>query len=259
MDFLDTETDLYDLFGETGTCVVCQEDLKDGERVRSLTSCSHIFHAACIEPWFERKRECPLCRKSIGPPAEPSNTDQRSVQDVNNLLERLQQLYTGLQNFMNGTALTASTSQNYQSFFEIARSLLVAAPDTNERTVALTNVDAVELRMRYALSFCLVDGILRRFSTAAEYMPHRAQINTLIANLQVNGLRPVPIDTETRTALVRSQEKLRDECKTRFQITGTVRAVRNSSHVKNWATILAAMPELQQVWSSAEVATAAAQ
>ena len=30
-----------------------------------LTPCSHIFHAECLEKWFEFKKECPNCRISM--------------------------------------------------------------------------------------------------------------------------------------------------------------------------------------------------
>ena len=30
-----------------------------------LTPCNHVFHAKCLEKWFERKKECPYCRKEI--------------------------------------------------------------------------------------------------------------------------------------------------------------------------------------------------
>ena len=30
-----------------------------------LTPCKHVFHAKCLEKWFERKKECPYCRKEI--------------------------------------------------------------------------------------------------------------------------------------------------------------------------------------------------
>ena len=56
-------TDLYDLFGENAFCNVCFEDVKEGERVRCLLECNHIFHSVCIEKWFHEKTVCPTCRK----------------------------------------------------------------------------------------------------------------------------------------------------------------------------------------------------
>ena len=30
-----------------------------------LLKCGHVYHTACIEKWFEMKKECPSCRSSI--------------------------------------------------------------------------------------------------------------------------------------------------------------------------------------------------
>ncbi|KNC50112.1 esterase/lipase [Thecamonas trahens ATCC 50062] len=51
------------------TCVICLEDLVDGEPSRRLP-CSHVFHADCIAEWVARKAECPTCRGALSPPSE---------------------------------------------------------------------------------------------------------------------------------------------------------------------------------------------
>jgi len=58
-------TELFDLFGEEGFCPVCQTALADGERVRAVVKCQHLFHAKCLEPWLETNNTCPLCRIEI--------------------------------------------------------------------------------------------------------------------------------------------------------------------------------------------------
>lgn len=30
-----------------------------------ITPCNHLFHSPCLELWFERKKECPNCRKQL--------------------------------------------------------------------------------------------------------------------------------------------------------------------------------------------------
>ena len=39
------------------------KNLKDKKYM--LLKCGHVFHTACIEKWFEIKKECPSCRSSI--------------------------------------------------------------------------------------------------------------------------------------------------------------------------------------------------
>ena len=65
MDVINFRTELYDLFGETIFCSVCQEDVEEGERVRVIGNCQHGFHAKCIEPWLLNKGSCALCRAPI--------------------------------------------------------------------------------------------------------------------------------------------------------------------------------------------------
>ena len=36
-----------------------------GEKKYMLIYCGHVFHSACLEKWFDRKKECPNCRASM--------------------------------------------------------------------------------------------------------------------------------------------------------------------------------------------------
>lgn len=50
-----------------GTCTICLDLLRDGERVIArIKSCKHVFHTKCITDWFESKAmaTCPLCRST---------------------------------------------------------------------------------------------------------------------------------------------------------------------------------------------------
>lgn len=46
-------------------CVICLEDIKDGEICRVLPECSHVFHKACVGLWLMKKRVCPICRLRV--------------------------------------------------------------------------------------------------------------------------------------------------------------------------------------------------
>ncbi|KAJ9698411.1 hypothetical protein PVL29_007480 [Vitis rotundifolia] len=46
-------------------CVICLEDIKDGEICRVLPECSHVFHKACVGSWLMKKRVCPICRLRV--------------------------------------------------------------------------------------------------------------------------------------------------------------------------------------------------
>ena len=46
-------------------CAVCLCELSEGERVRRLPKCSHVFHVVCIDSWLERRAKCPLCVQTV--------------------------------------------------------------------------------------------------------------------------------------------------------------------------------------------------
>lgn len=48
-----------------GDCVICLDGLKEGDHVRSLPQCGHVFHRACIDLWLLRHTRCPLCTTEV--------------------------------------------------------------------------------------------------------------------------------------------------------------------------------------------------
>lgn len=47
------------------TCAVCMDELDPAGLLRRLP-CTHVFHAACIDPWLtQRSATCPVCRHVI--------------------------------------------------------------------------------------------------------------------------------------------------------------------------------------------------
>lgn len=53
--------DISHLEREVKRCVICLEDLKNGDKVISLP-CIHFFHSNCIKAWFSKKNSCPICK-----------------------------------------------------------------------------------------------------------------------------------------------------------------------------------------------------
>ncbi|XP_044372730.1 E3 ubiquitin-protein ligase Os03g0188200-like [Triticum aestivum] len=51
-------------------CAVClAEFADDGEKLRLLPGCCHVFHAACIDVWLAAHVTCPVCRADLADPA----------------------------------------------------------------------------------------------------------------------------------------------------------------------------------------------
>ena len=47
---------------ENNECIICLENMKTGDKIKIL-ECGHIYHNECINDWFKRKKECPVCFK----------------------------------------------------------------------------------------------------------------------------------------------------------------------------------------------------
>ncbi|XP_061964580.1 RING-H2 finger protein ATL56-like [Populus nigra] len=54
---------------ETGanqtSCVVCLEEIKQGQWCRNLVGCGHVFHRKCVDAWLVKVSACPICRTQV--------------------------------------------------------------------------------------------------------------------------------------------------------------------------------------------------
>ncbi|CAA3024731.1 RING-H2 finger ATL51-like [Olea europaea subsp. europaea] len=51
-------------------CAVCLSEFKEGDGVRLLPECTHIFHVTCIDKWLDSHHNCPLCRANTLHPSD---------------------------------------------------------------------------------------------------------------------------------------------------------------------------------------------
>ncbi|PKA53482.1 RING-H2 finger protein ATL79 [Apostasia shenzhenica] len=54
--------------GGHAECAICLCGFSDGDLVRVLPSCSHVFHLKCVDQWLSSNASCPSCRRSCRPP-----------------------------------------------------------------------------------------------------------------------------------------------------------------------------------------------
>lgn len=50
-------------------CSICLAEFEPEDACRSLPSCSHTFHKACVDLWLLRRAECPLCKAFVMAPS----------------------------------------------------------------------------------------------------------------------------------------------------------------------------------------------
>lgn len=55
----------FKMSGFLRDCVVCLSEFEEGERLRQLPRCSHVFHIDCIDVWLQNNVKCPICRLDI--------------------------------------------------------------------------------------------------------------------------------------------------------------------------------------------------
>ncbi|KAJ4806190.1 Ring-h2 finger protein atl8 [Rhynchospora pubera] len=57
----------------SGECAICLGEFAEGESIRVLPPCGHVFHVVCIDTWLGAHPSCPSCRSvPIVPTAPPS-------------------------------------------------------------------------------------------------------------------------------------------------------------------------------------------
>ncbi|XP_047060542.1 RING-H2 finger protein ATL2-like [Lolium rigidum] len=60
--------------GEPGECAICLGAAQQGEAVRVLPSCAHVFHVDCVDTWLASSSSCPVCRALVEPPPPPPSS-----------------------------------------------------------------------------------------------------------------------------------------------------------------------------------------
>ena len=47
---------------ENNECIICLEKMIKGDHIKIL-KCGHIYHEKCINEWYKKVKECPICFK----------------------------------------------------------------------------------------------------------------------------------------------------------------------------------------------------
>jgi len=52
-------------------CAICLTEFEDGEDLRCLIRCTHVFHVKCVDEWLKDNKRCPMCRQFLRKEEEP--------------------------------------------------------------------------------------------------------------------------------------------------------------------------------------------
>jgi len=222
MTELEGATELFDLFGETGYCTICQDDLAEGERVRAIRACQHLFHSACLDPWLVSKGDCPLCRVRVRPAAASPEVIQDASQTIRGLYSTMQQ--TGTPPAANSVLSRILTQ--LETLLTQTTPVAPPAPATTDRML---------------LAYCIAHGIIKRYRTAALFDAHKQTIRGLLGSFTLEGLRPLPIECDTFAALCRSRLTYKHELMRRLELGES--AVLNAPQILEIRQRLAAAQE----------------
>ncbi|KAG7642323.1 Zinc finger RING-type [Arabidopsis suecica] len=79
-------------------CVICLSDFEEGETVKVIPHCGHVFHVDCVDTWLSSYVTCPLCRsnqlfsdKDLGmqePPDQDSAEEHDTCDGVDTCVRR---------------------------------------------------------------------------------------------------------------------------------------------------------------------------
>ncbi|KAI9115622.1 hypothetical protein K1719_013291 [Acacia pycnantha] len=57
-------TNMRTLYNES-CCSICFQEFEDGDVIRVLPKCDHVFHFHCIDKWLIQQGSCPMCRTYV--------------------------------------------------------------------------------------------------------------------------------------------------------------------------------------------------
>ncbi|KAI4385460.1 hypothetical protein MLD38_003482 [Melastoma candidum] len=56
---------IYDGTCRQSDCVVCLTEFEEGETVKVIPLCRHVFHPECVDTWLSSHVSCPVCRSTL--------------------------------------------------------------------------------------------------------------------------------------------------------------------------------------------------
>ena len=103
----------------TSTCPITLEEFREGDTIRRIKHCGHIFSTQSINNWFNRHTRCPVCRYDIreymrsttSPDISVNTTINQNEQPSSN--ELMQDITNHITNIFENMLSNADSSNNF--------------------------------------------------------------------------------------------------------------------------------------------------
>lgn len=82
-------------------CSICKIGYKERDIIRKLKACNHSFHIDCVDKWFEKSRNCPLCRCDISTLSTATVSSEQNQQDEEETSSHLDEIDQLLDTILN--------------------------------------------------------------------------------------------------------------------------------------------------------------
>ncbi|XP_043700309.1 RING-H2 finger protein ATL5-like [Telopea speciosissima] len=56
---------LHTKFDTVVECAVCLNKFEEGDMIKLIPTCNHMFHLQCINTWLRSHSTCPICRSAV--------------------------------------------------------------------------------------------------------------------------------------------------------------------------------------------------
>lgn len=103
----------------TSTCPITLEEFREGDTIRRIKHCGHIFSTQSINNWFNRHTRCPVCRYDIREYMRPTTSPDISANTTSNQTEQpspnelMQDVTNHITNIFENMLSNADSSNNF--------------------------------------------------------------------------------------------------------------------------------------------------
>ncbi len=137
-------------YNYSSRCPITLEDFQEGEQIRRIHQCNHIFNSIAFNNWFENNVRCPVCRFDIREYNNHNNNDD----EPNNV------------NRQNSTESSTTTDSNVTNHI-----------DSGEEEITTSRIDLSGNRIRYIVEYELPNSEYILYIPDASTNPQRGDIN----------------------------------------------------------------------------------